>query len=357
MGCTMSLFKCYQKLKMIFTVTSILTIGILSLVITGYVRGAEPKELVWKILVRLGKEEGNGPTTFFRVTDIAVDSKSNFYVLDELKPAIQCFDSKGRFLRTITLSKGKGPGEIMAANKLTISHNDTLVLLEEQLRRLYLFDTGGKRCRTINLPETFPPKAAKCIKVDKQGNFWIVHRDTKKYNCIHIYSSNGSLLKSLVKVKPLDLGANWPLPFTGYFDWYRNNIIFLKENPYELLLCDSIGNILLKFQTDKSVIQLPKVIRKGDGFILPPFDKTEFVANLSDQYVLCELSLANKRQERYDLFDIKTGRFVGTCSEPIDTAPLLLAVKGNVLYAVTEEAGYPEVLVLRFKLKEHNRKF
>ena len=347
----MSRSKCYQKFKIIFTMRFILTIVILSLAIAGHVRGATPKKLVWKILLRLGQEEGNGPTTFFRVTDIAVDSKSNFYVLDELKPAIQCFDSKGEFLRTITLSKGKGPGEIMVANKLTISHDDTLVLLEEQLRRLYLFNTRGKRCRTIELPETFPPKAAMCIKVDKQGNFWIVHRDTKKYNCIHIYSSNGSLLKSLIRVKPLDLGANWPLSFTGYFDWYNNNIIFLKENPYELWLCDSIGNILLKFQTDKSVMQLPKVIRKGAGFILPPFDKSEFVANLSDRYVLCELSLANRKQERYDLFDIKTGSFVATRSEPIDTAPALLAVKGNVLYAVTEEAGYPEVLVMRFKLK------
>lgn len=308
------------------------------------------QSLVWKVRLKLGQEAGNEATTFFKVEDIAADPKGNFYVLDAGRPAIQCFDPNGQFLGKISLSKGKGPGEVIEPRKLAVSHENDLVLVDPQLRRLYFFDRIGKTRRTVRLPDTYPVGACRDLKLDKRGNIWIVHKDMEKNNALHAYSPKGVLLRSLVTVKPLKLGALWPLPFTGYFDWYEDRIIFLRETPYEISLHDTSGALLLKFQTDKSLLQPPRVIRRGAGFILPSFDRSVFVANISDQYVLSQVVLVSRKEARYDLFDIKSGRLVAMRSDPLDEALQLLAVKGDTLYATTDVAGYPEVFVLTLEM-------
>lgn len=340
-----------QRWKRAITVASMLALWCLSMALIECSRAVKPRRLIWKVCLKLGQENGNEATTFFRVIDIAADPKGNFYVLDAGRPVILCFDPSGQFLGKIQLSKGRGPDEVIEPKKLAVSCRGELVLLDTQLRRLYFFDRIKKTQRMVRLPDTYPVGACRDLKLDKQGNIWIVHRDMKKKHALHIYSPKGVFLRSLITIKPLELGALWPLPFTGYFDWYNDQIIFLRETPYEISLYDTTGALLLKFRTDKSLLQPPRVIRRGEGFILPSFDRTVFIANISDRYVLTQVVLVGHRQARYDLFNIKDGRLVAMRSDPLDKALQLLAVKGDTLYATTDVAGYPEVVVLTLKMQ------
>ena len=343
--------KRYEKWKNLIKVYSI-TVFLCLLFSPGErAEAGKQGDLVWKVFLRLGQAEGNEETTFFKVMDIAVDIKGFFYVLDVLRPAIQCFNAEGQYLGKIPLSKGRGPGEVIEPEELEVTCDGELVLLDRQLRRVYFYNRSEKTRQTISLPESYPLGVGNCMKLDSRKNVWIVHKDMKKNHAVHVYSPEGLLLRSLITVKPLELGASWPLPFTGYFDWYNEKIIFLKETPYEISVYDNNGSFLQDFKTDKSIMKPPKIIPSGAGFKLPPFDITEFVANISDRYVLSQLHLANRKQVRYDLFDIQTGKLVATRTDPIDSAFTFMAVKGDTLYAMTEAADYPEVIVMNFEIK------
>ncbi len=113
---------------------------------------------------------------------------------------------------------------------------------------------------------------------------------------------------------------------------------------------DYNGAEISKFYADKSFMQPPKAIQKGGGFILPGWDKTEFVGNILDKYVIVEILAIKKKLVRYDLIDIQTGKLVASCNYSTDEAFDILAVNGELLYAKTESKDFPEVLVLEFTI-------
>lgn len=324
---------------------------ILILVSSSFSAQKNPR-FTWEIIDKLGRSQGDAPDVFYQVVDIAVDSIFNFYVLDKGKPSILCFDSTGRHIRSISLSKGEGPGEVLFPRKLALTPYDEVALLDPQLRRVYFFRQTGKEFRAIKLPETYPVGAAVDFKIDKEGKMWITHKDLENYRALHIYTPDGKYEESLLRIEPLNLGISMPLIFTGYFDWYNNNIIFMKETPYLVTLYDRAESILLDFEVDESMTQLPKVIKKGAGFILPGYNRATFLANLDDQFVITQYYDVTQKKCRFDLYDIHTGKHIATRKVPSDIALELLAVKGNKLYGVRTTDDMVELLIVKVKMIE-----
>jgi hypothetical protein len=87
---------------------------------------------------------------FSRIGNIAVDAKSNVYVVEQQDQQIRVFDAKGKPVRRIG-HKGKGPGEFTQIDRIGF-RGDTLWVRDPQLARITMFDTQGKLLKTFPAP-------------------------------------------------------------------------------------------------------------------------------------------------------------------------------------------------------------
>ena len=95
----------------------------------------------------VGSEEA-GDEQFYNVSDLALDSRDNLFVLDAGNGRVQKFDPDGNFLQTIG-SKGQGPGEFSAPNRMFVDEKDRVYVSEG--RRLHVFDASGEFVKSYPL--------------------------------------------------------------------------------------------------------------------------------------------------------------------------------------------------------------
>jgi len=90
----------------------------------------------------IGGENGTGPGQFGFVTDIAQDSKGNYYVSEYGDyDRIQKFDSNGDFVCEWG-GHGEQPGEFLRPQGLTIDEQDRLWIVDSSNHRIQVFDIG-----------------------------------------------------------------------------------------------------------------------------------------------------------------------------------------------------------------------
>jgi len=308
-------------------------------------------DLSWQIIQQFGEKEGFEEKIFFSIKDIVTLNNGNIVILDDKKPAILIFNKYCDFIKSIKLRKGKGPKEIIGPLEMTSNVDDQIFLLDKNLRRIYMIDFEKEDfIGTINLPENYPIGSGHNMKIDKEGKIWIAHKDIKEYKTIHIYSPNGDLLRSIIQVKPIKTKLNWLLPVPVYFDWYDDNIICVKENPYEIILYDKFEKPVLFFKTPKNLLKPIEIILQGPGFILPKWDKVTYIANILNKYVLTQIYLSSKNQFRYDLFDLKTGELIKTKSLPEKEAFIIHYTKSKTIFASCNWNGYPQIILLKLNI-------
>jgi hypothetical protein len=54
----------------------------------------------------IGLESGDQKYVFADITDVALDSKANIYVLDRSSYRVTEFDSNGKYIRSVEIRKG-----------------------------------------------------------------------------------------------------------------------------------------------------------------------------------------------------------------------------------------------------------
>ena len=128
----------------------------------------------------------------------------------------------------------------------------------------------------------------------------------------------------------------------------RPHVLLWRSMSKHTITTDVIKSQIFKYETDKSIMKPPKAIQKGKGFVMPAWDKTEFIGNISNKYVISEVFVKSKKFVQYDLFDIQTGKLVASCNYSTDESFDILAVENELIYAKTERSEFPEVLVLEF---------
>jgi hypothetical protein len=89
--------------------------------------------------VRIGSLD-NDNTAFSRVSDLAVDSRRQVYVLELGGTSVRVFSPDGNLLQVIG-TRGSGPGEILGAAGMEVDKDD----------RLWLADAGNARYTVFNL--------------------------------------------------------------------------------------------------------------------------------------------------------------------------------------------------------------
>lgn len=83
--------------------------------------------------------------------DIAFDSNSNIYILEENGRCIKIFDNSGKFLKQIG-RKGKGPGEFTTVTSLGLDNKNNIYVADIGSGRITKLSPDGKYISTIQAP-------------------------------------------------------------------------------------------------------------------------------------------------------------------------------------------------------------
>ncbi len=97
--------------------------------------------------LNIGREDDDN-YMFYRVRDIEVDDQGNLYVLERGNCRLQKFDPAGQYLQTIG-KKGQGPGEFERPNRLFLDKENDIYVSE--YRKIHIFSSKGEFLKSILL--------------------------------------------------------------------------------------------------------------------------------------------------------------------------------------------------------------
>lgn len=98
----------------------------------------------------------SGPTQFFRIQNIHVDSEHRLWVADGQSAELRIFRPDGSHWKTVGGS-GEGPGEFRGIRLLGSFHGDSVAVWDNSLARLTVFDEEGDLARTQQIPSGEDP--------------------------------------------------------------------------------------------------------------------------------------------------------------------------------------------------------
>jgi DNA-binding beta-propeller fold protein YncE len=128
-----------------------------------------------KLLLTLGikGKAGTDEKTFNKPTDIAWDSKGDFYVSDGYgNSRVVKFNKEGKYLLTWG-TPGSGPGEFHLPHSIAVDSKDRVYVSDRENNRIQIFDSNGKFLKQwTNLG------CSQGIYITKKDEVWVVtHRN------------------------------------------------------------------------------------------------------------------------------------------------------------------------------------
>jgi hypothetical protein len=111
----------------------------------------------WRLeeVVRIGAAEGAEPSTFGRVSDVAIGPHEQLYILDGQADELRVFDFAGRHIRSFGRA-GAGPGELQGPFAIAFDPDGKLWVAQESGRRYSVFDSVGQPVATHRRPFRWP---------------------------------------------------------------------------------------------------------------------------------------------------------------------------------------------------------
>jgi hypothetical protein len=101
-----------------------------------------------------GLNEADENFQFSNAIDAAIDEQDNIYILDSGNYRVQVFDSAGVYQRTIG-RKGQGPGDLQNGFSLDLAGNGDVVVLDRIKRSLERFDSLGRFIKSVRLSRDY----------------------------------------------------------------------------------------------------------------------------------------------------------------------------------------------------------
>jgi hypothetical protein len=164
-----------------------------------------PTRLVEEL--RIGAVDGNEHETFGRLIGAAVGPAGEFVTVDQQGPALQLFDSAGKYVRDIG-RPGQGPGEYRSVAGVRFTSGDEIAIWDPSNRRITTYTLEGGVTGTIRVnasvqggEEPFQVDTAGCFYVKAVGALvghvisqyiWIkVDRDGNELDSVPIPKADG----------------------------------------------------------------------------------------------------------------------------------------------------------------------
>ena len=256
--------------------------------------------------------------TFYRPTELALDSQGNIYIIDGGNQRVQKFDKDGNFL-LMWGSQGPGDGQFLFQvppahyGSLTVD-KDGYVYVTDHFNRVQKFDGNGKFLMKFGDTGYADGKFYTLygVVVDDQGNIYTA--DWTKYE-IQEFNSEGKFLQKW-EVPSCQLGAT-PFPQNLFVDGQG-----------QLYVTNDGGDCIQKFDSQGNLLQQWGGTGRSDG----QFDKPLSIA-LDTQGNIYVTDNGNSRIQKFD----SSGNFMAPYG-PFDY-PVGIAVDGGGYVYVVEIAS------------------
>lgn len=143
-----------------------------------------------KLVASFGGHKGYGMVFS---SAFAIDNTGRIFVLDQLKPEVEIYDSNGQFLKSWG-EEGTKPGRLINPEDITIDNEGFLYIIEPGLERIQKFDQDGKFIKTWGGRGDGPGKFFNPhgIAADNQGHIYIA--DTLN-NRVQKFDTEGNFLQ------------------------------------------------------------------------------------------------------------------------------------------------------------------
>jgi hypothetical protein len=192
---------------------------------------------------------------FYRAGDIELDNQDNIYLLDSGNCRVQKFDRNGNYLQTFG-RKGQGPGEF--ENPFRIFVDDQNNIYVSEMRSIQVLDSKGKFIRSISVSfflldfvvnQDGSITAYGSVRSEEGQNFEVV-----------IMDSTGKILKHASKFPGINMVAREGVAFMLSHDYTpylcfassdKKGVIYGYNSEYKLFFVDQSGNNLLIIKKDE----------------------------------------------------------------------------------------------------------
>jgi len=286
---------------------------------------------------QIGELDGPEEFLFVYITDVAVNSKGDFYVADSKLNEVRKFNKDGEYL--LTLGRfGQGPGEFQSVRTVCVNNHNELIVFDGGSGRISVFSDSGELIETTKkLLENSWISATKIF--DIENSYVIFGKLRNSLKLFHEFSQDWKITGSYIDYEFIDnreyeeqsLGfnsGNCEFSNNGdmyYTKYYYDNQIFVYRNRELIKIISRESNIKKPYEVKvysdaKKVREIKwddqdfdfKSFGPGGAFIGKINQESLGIYQLADGHIvnfLCIRKSKDSREYGVELFD-SSGKFL-----------------------------------------------
>lgn len=286
-----------------------------------------------------------------RVTDVAIDSSGNIYVLDAGFHKIHVFDEDGTFLSDMG-REGEGPAEFRSPSCLAIDDQDRIYVAGRS-DRIVAMDRNGMSLGSISRTMSYPIRSMRC---GDDGSVFVCYMDVVKQTIIHKYTDplgeptlTASFCDSYAVGRDIDTQIE-RVYGGGFIDIGDNgHIYYVQMAPQLVRIFEQDGDLVEEHEVrfaESPWPPEPDLTRSRVVFTAPPM--ATCVVALSDKRFLTTQVYVSE-EETYWLTDVHDADGRLLCTDRRDERfSVLCADNEDRLYVVEETES--DFRVVRYRL-------
>ncbi len=325
---------------------------------------------------QIGELDGPEEFLFIYITDIAVNSKGDFYVADRMLNEVRKFNKDGEYLFTIGRF-GQGPGEFQSVHIVSVNNRNDLIVFDNGSRRISVFSDSGELIETTKkLLENSWISPTKIF--DIENSYVILGKLNNSLKLFHEFSKDWKLTDSYIDYEFIDnkefeeqsLGfssGNCEFNNNGdmlYTKYYYDNQIFVYRDRELIKIISRESNIKKPYEVQvyTDVKKAMKINREskeydigsfgqGIAFLGKLYQNSVGIYQLANGHIVNFLRIRKSKDIRefgIELFD-SSGKFLSYSILGENLYYNICCKDSNDLFYAIERKDYNKVIVFRLE--------
>jgi len=322
-----------------------LSLSILALSVLGCLKRGHLKELSLEKTMTIGLESGDQKYVFADITDVALDSKANIYVLDRSSYRVTEFDSNGKYIRSVEIRKGQGPEEISLIFAIAVSDKGKIFVLDWNKIKILVFDEEGNFLNSFRI-------GFQAMNIIPYLDENVVVFGRNEGQIFHVFGPQGKFLRSFGD--PLDVPSQYSkyknlpqalLPIRG--DRSASGNLYIV-NPYTYEIRIYMAEKLKKLIEHKSDFFVPLQIEPADQGRFSIVYPWVSVLEHKDMIFVCIDKLKTGVSNQLDIF--KKSKYYGS----LRVNGFAAAIDGEGCFYFVDKEEFPRIIKYSLREKEKN---
>jgi len=323
---------------------------------------------------QIGELDGPEEFLFVYITDIAVNSKGDFYVADRQLNEVRKFNKCGEYI--LTLGRfGQGPGEFQSVSVISVNNKDELIVFDGMMGRISVFsDNGELIVTTKKLLENSWIDPTKIFEMENR--YIILGQINSSVKLFHEFSQDWKLTGSYIDYEFIDnkefeeqnLGFHsGRVLFDNngdmfYVKYYYDNQIFVYRNRKLIKIISRQSNIKKPYEVQfYADVQKAQAIKRedqdfdfrsfgpGGAYIGKVFQYSMGIYQLADGNIANFLNIRKSKDLReigVELFD-SSGKLLSYAILGENLSYDIRCKDSNDLFYAIERKDYHKIITFR----------